>query len=301
MARTTFEQTTQMPEWVQEGARGLFNRAEQLSREGYTTFPGQRVAELTDDERRAQELMRERVGMGIGTLDETGDLLRSLAEPVDQAQIEQYMDPYHELVTENLLDELRRERDIAQQGVRDRAVGAGAFGGSRMGLREAETDRHFADAASRAIAEQGSRAYSQALEQALQDREAGFRTASGIASLAGQERAFAADDIQGLMGVGAMDRDLDQRGMDLAFEDFTRQQQFPYSQIGFASDILGGVPMGQEVYGFQQQPQPSSAQRWAGLGIAGLGALGSIPGAGGEGSLLGDAVGGIGSFIGGLF
>ena len=63
-----------------------------------------------------------------------------------------------------------------------------------------------------------------------------------------------------------------------------RQQQLmaqrePYTRLGFASDILRGVPSGQISY--TQQPQTNPYAQALGLGIAGLGAMGQFGQGGG--------------------
>jgi hypothetical protein len=54
-----------------------------------------------------------------------------------------------------------------------------------------------------------------------------------------------------------------QQAMDLAYQDFINQQNFPYQQMNFLQGILGGVPTGMQVEGVQ-------FQRPAGGGLSGL-------------------------------
>ena len=53
-------------------------------------------------------------------------------------------------------------------------------------------------------------------------------------------------------------------------------QQEPFRRLGFASDILRGVPSGSIAY--TQQPQTNPFAQALGLGIAGLGAYGQFQG-----------------------
>jgi hypothetical protein len=54
-----------------------------------------------------------------------------------------------------------------------------------------------------------------------------------------------------------------QQALDLAYQDFINQQNFPYQQMNFLQGILGGVPTGMQVEGVQ-------FQRPAGGGLSGL-------------------------------
>lgn len=54
-----------------------------------------------------------------------------------------------------------------------------------------------------------------------------------------------------------------QQALDMAYQDFINQQNFPYQQMNFLQGILGGVPTGMQVEGVQ-------FQRPAGGGLSGL-------------------------------
>ena len=79
----------------------------------------------------------------------------------------------------------------------------------------------------------------------------------------------------GLISIGEARRSLDQRALDLAFADFTDQQNRPMERVNFALGALSGSPYStrQRSYelgsSFQQNPDV------LGQGIAALGAIGS--------------------------
>ena len=51
---------------------------------------------------------------------------------------EQFMSPYQKEVMDTTLTEFDRQQTINQQGLRDSAIGAGAYGGGREGVMQAE-------------------------------------------------------------------------------------------------------------------------------------------------------------------
>jgi len=63
---------------------------------------------------------------------------------------------------------------------------------------------------------------------------------------------------------------LTRQAMNLQYQDFINQQNFPYQQMNFLQGILSGVPTGMQVEGVQFQ-RPDTAG-----GLASL--AGSIPG-----------------------
>ena len=80
----------------------------------------------------------------------------------------------------------------------------------------------------------------------------------------------------GLLTAGQAERDLDQRGLDLAYQDFLAQQQFPFEMLNFALGALQGIPyetlQRQQASGQQFMQQPSIY----GQTIGGLGTLASL-------------------------
>jgi hypothetical protein len=76
-----------------------------------------------------------------------------------------YMNPYTQAVTEQSLADLERSRQLEQQRTAAQATAARAFGGSRQGVAEAETNRAYGENAARLLAQQNAAAY-QAAQQA---------------------------------------------------------------------------------------------------------------------------------------
>ena len=79
--------------------------------------------------------------------------------------IQQYMNPYTQAVTQQSLTDLERARQLEQQRTAAQATAAKAFGGSRQGVAEAETNRAYGENAARLVAQQNAAAY-QAAQQA---------------------------------------------------------------------------------------------------------------------------------------
>jgi len=241
---------------------------------------------------------QETIGAGLGAI---GAGVRTL----DPTQVGTYMDPYQQQVTQEALAELDRQAQMQSQQTAAEAVAAGAFGGSRFGVREAEEARNLAQVKSQRIFEDLSRNFLQAQQaqrataqqlgtmgaQTLQAAQA----QSGLGQL-GQQ--LGGEDINRLLGLGQLTQQFGFTGQEGQFVPGQAQieaaratslarQKEPFERIAFASDILRGVPSSQITY--TQQPSPSMLQQVLGLGIAGLGAYGSA----------GGTLGGISSLFGG--
>ena len=115
----------------------------------------------------------------------------------------------------------------------------------------------------------------------------------GLAGLAKQRAGLGAlsqqlgqGDIQSLLGVGGMQQQLGQGMLEAQRQQQLMAQREPFTRLGFASDILRGVPSGQISY--TTQPQTNPFAQALGLGIAGLGAMGQFGQGGGFSGFMGN-------------
>ena len=98
------------------------------------------------------------------------------AGQLSSTDLSQYYNPYETQVVQSTLSDLDRSRQMAMGQAGAQATAAGAFGGSRQALMEAETNKAFAE---------------QAARSAGQLRQAGFNQAQGMAQqdIAGRMQA----------------------------------------------------------------------------------------------------------------
>ena len=291
----------------QEAQPGLAGRA--------TTIPAFEVAGLSPQQQAA--IQRAEAGLGAyqpfleaaGTTIGTGlGALSAAQQTLDPNQISTFMDPFQQQVTQEALKELDRQAAIQSQRTAAEAVGAGAFGGSRFGVREAEEARNLAQVKSQRIFEDLSRNFLQAQQaQRATAQQLGtlgtqtLQAAQAQAGLGQMGQQLGSRDVDRLLGLGQLTQQFGfvdpttqafvpgQAQIEAARATTLAEQKEPFERLSFASDILRGVPSSQIT--FTQSPSPSPLQQIAGLGIAGLGAYGAATG----------GLGGITSLAQGLF
>ena len=78
------------------------------------------------------------------------------------------------------------------------------------------------------------------------------------------------DIINALNAAGAQRQGLEQQKLDLNYQDFMRQQQYPYQQLGFMFDALRGLPLGQYSQSTYQK-DPSLISQGVGAYLTGKG------------------------------
>ena len=270
-----------------------------------TTIPAFEVAGLSPQQQAA--IQRAQAGLGAYQpfLDAAGTTigaglgaLTAAQQTLDPNQISTFMDPFQQQVTQEALKELDRQAAIQGQRTAAEAVAAGAFGGSRFGVREAEEASNLAQVKSQRIFEDLSRNFLQAQQaQARTAQQLGaigsqtLRGAQAQAGLGQLGQQLGSRDIDRLLGLGQLTQQFGfvdpttqafvpgQAQIEAARATTLAEQKEPFERVAFASDILRGVPSSQITY--TQSPSPSTLQQIAGLGIAGLGAFGSLGGFGG--------------------
>jgi hypothetical protein len=91
-----------------------------------------------------------------------------------------------------------------------------------------------------------------------------------LGRLGTDEQNMAIERLRNLQASGQIERELGQRGLDIGYQDFLRQQAFPREQLAFFSQLLQGLPVtpGSQTTTFGG---PSQTERLLGAGIGGVG------------------------------
>lgn len=110
--------------------------------------------------------------------DQLGQMQQLANREFDSSAASQYMNPYTSTALQATLSEMSRQNDMGRLADQGRAAKAGAFGGSRQAIVQAERDRNFG----KAVADTSARAFDQAYQQAQQQ----FNTDIGRGLQAGQ-------------------------------------------------------------------------------------------------------------------
>ena len=132
----------------------------------------------------ASSMLGRNMGMTTAQQGITG--LAGLSNQYDPSSFQQYMDPYMESVIQQQYQDIQRQGDIAQQGANAQAVGAGAFGGSRQGIQQAEMNRNILDQQARTGSQLRSAGYQNAQQQAQQAFEQARARQAQQSQLTGQ-------------------------------------------------------------------------------------------------------------------
>lgn len=298
MATAPINTTTQegISPYASSYVTDILARTKALSETPYTPYTGNRVAGFDPLQRQAFEGIGSLAGYTPYIYDDQNPYLTSAmgeignirgADPyqytrqsfADPGQMQQFMSPYQQGVTDIAAREARRSSDIAAQAENALAAQRGAFGGSRSFIMGAERARNLqqqlGDIQTRGLQSAfetaqrqfNTEAAAEQQRQQLQDIANRFGYTTGVD--AAGKRLSAAERMQDVEqrrdylqdlsnrygytsgiealklkeAAGMKKQALEQKGLDIDYENVERQRKYPYENLDFAKKMLADLPL----------------------------------------------------------
>lgn len=268
MSKGSTTTTTEIPEFQQQQMQEIYQAAKGLAGQPFVPYTGPMVAGFTPDQLRQFEATRGlfETGMQFDPLTGIRELAEAPTPSLLGADIGAYQSPYQQQVIDLAMQDIQRQQDVAQQRAQEQAIRAGAFGGSRSAILEAEATRPFAEQAARTAAGLRQAGFEQAQRAAESDIA---REMSGRQFRAGLLGGIGAEQMGrlGMLGqVGQQQQLLQQQALQAARGEFERALAYGPQQLGLLQAGMG-IPLTSQ-----------TVQRRTGLGDilgAGAGLLGS--------------------------
>jgi len=299
-APATQTQVSDIPDWAKPYAQETLEKTKGLTAAPYQAYGAPRIAGFSPLQEQAQQAA---AGMQPSQLGQFGGQVAGAASlgalgtqysPFRMGQFTsgraaQYMNPFLEQAMEPQLREAQRASEIQKQADQAAAVRAGAFGGGRQAIIEAERQRNLGSQLGDIRARGYMSAFDQAQQQFAREQQLreqsrqfgaglgmqGFQTAlqgAGQMGALGQQQFGQEMDINRLQQqVGAQQQALRQQGLTQAYQDFLNEQNYPYKQLGFMSDMIRGLPLGQQSTRQLYEPPGSMLGQLGGIGTGLLG------------------------------
>lgn len=221
--------------WAGPYVTNMLGRAQAIADQPYQTYQGPMTA--------GESGLQSKVFQGLGNLTFPGQLGQSFSAQgayqlptmtstgVTGQQVgpggvaAQYMNPYLSAVLTPQLDELRRQSQITQMGTAGKLAQAGAFGGSRQAIMDAETQRNLLQEQNKAIGQGYANAYDRAMGQ-FNTEQGQAKTLADMISQAGQQQ-----------------RGIEQEGITADYNEFLAQRDYPMKQTQYLQSMLQGLPI----------------------------------------------------------
>jgi len=291
-AQQTVTQTS-IPEYAAPYVQTMLGKTEALTdinQNPYQSYGGERIAGFNPNQQQAfQNTINQQVAgqigagtglagaAGLGSLGAGADYRNMATNPNATAA---YMSPYMQNVVDVQKNEAFRDAQIRNLGSNLGSARQGTYGGARQLLGEQERNRNLQQQMAN-IQATGSQNAFNAAQQAqqfgttagLQGYGQALQGASTLGQLGstqfGQQQAIN----QGIQNVGNIQQAQAQQGLDLAYQDFLKQRNYPYQQLAFMSDMTRGIPLSQSAQQVYTAP-PSAVSQLGGLGMSALGIYG---------------------------
>ena len=175
---------------------------------------------------------------GVGAPTVTSGIGQLLA--AQTPNINQFFNPYQSFV----IDEINRQAAQAQNRLAASAIDAGAFGGGREGIAQAELER------------------------------------ARLGQVGAGQQSMAQADLNQLLQAGGLQRQLAQTTLDAARQSQLQQAFEPFQRAEFLSNIYAAGPKSQSTLTASTQPQTSPLAQSIGTGIGAFQAFQGMQGRG---------------------
>lgn len=253
---TTGTQTNIAREAPEVEARklSLYDQAAKLATSP-VSLPGIQVAPMSALETNAAT-MAGQTGVGASTV--TGGI-GQLQAGMQDPNIAGFLNPYQSYVT----DEITRQAQMATNQLGAQAVQAGAFGGARQGIAQAEIER----ARQANIGQSLSQGFQTALAGAQTQRQQQLAGGQALGQMGAQQQAMNLADIQSQMQAGALQRSIGQQGLEAARQTALQRAYEPYQRIEFLKGIMTNLPTTQSTVTATTAPGSNPLSQALGTGL----------------------------------
>lgn len=162
-----------------------------------------------------------------------------------------YMNPYLQSVLDPQMAELRRQNDITNMQTNAKLTGAGAFGGGRQAIMNAENNRNLMQEMNKTVGQGYANAYDKAMGQ-FNVEQGQAKTLADMMSEQGQQ-----------------ERNIEQQGISADYNEFLAQRDDPMKKTQYLQSMLQGLPI---------STVTNTAAQQSGIGqlASTMGGLGSI-------------------------
>jgi hypothetical protein len=226
--------------WAGDYVTNMLGKGRALAEEGYNAYTGPLTAGTS-------ELQNEAFS-GIAGLNLPTDQMGA-AGYTPQAftgdAVSQYMNPYLMQSLQPQIDEARRQSEIDRISNAGRMTRAGAFGGSRQAVLDAQNQeamqRNIAGITGQGYAD----AYRSAVDQFNVEQDRGMTAQDRI-----NEYGFTG--LGALTDAGQLQRDVTSEGIAADRAQFEEERDYPFKQVQYMQSLLQGLPIEAQSYSYAQ-------------------------------------------------
>lgn len=289
----TVTQSSQPPQQVLDAYTTALNAAQTASSAPLQQYGGPTVAGFTPDQLSAFGTVNSAQGTAAPFINSAQTAINngtqnlwSGVQPVNASTISQYESPYTQQVYDAQVAGEQNQDAQQQQALKGNAISSGAWGGDRAGvasgilsgqqdLANNQTNtgilqQGYNSALSEANTEQQAQLGANEANSYL-DEQAGF----GLAGLGSEAENEQLQGASAQLQSGALQQQLGQEELNVPYENFLQAQAYPFQTSSFFTNAAEGTGALEGGTSSTTSPAASQTSQIAGLGLGGLGLLGS--------------------------
>ena len=224
--------------WAGDYVTNMLGKGQALSNQPYQAYSGPLTAGTSQ--------LQQNAFQGLANLAIPTDRMGAFApQTFGAAQAQQYMNPYLMSALQPQIDEARRQSQITQMMNDAQLTKAGAYGGGRQAIMNAETQRNLGTNLANITGTGYASAYDKAMAQFNTEQGRGMEAQKmtndyGMGALGAQQQA------------GAIQRQIEQEGLTADKTAFEQERDYPYKQVQYQQSLLQGLPLQTQTYSYQQ-------------------------------------------------
>ena len=285
------------PEWYNDYTLGLISKAAAIAAEPYQKYDYPRLASFSSLQQQAFQVGQQNasaykpyLGQASQAFDTaaSGSALGAASPFLAQSAlrtpdvISDYMNPYTNQVVNRIGDLSKRQLiENIMPAIQQQFIAGGTFGGSRSGEALGRATRDLGESTMAQQSQALQQGYSQAAQQAAADQarmlQAGQLTGALSAQdlnrqislgqqysdLAKQAQGLGLTEASALEMIGGQQQSQAQRNLDLMYEDFLRQRDYPRENIAFLNQAIRGLDI--PTRGYTESYGPAETYGGSGL------------------------------------
>ena len=326
---TQSSQVNQIPQWVSDAGQQNYAFAQQVANQPLTQYQGQMVADTSPQTQQSWDLAAQSGNVGkdqygasnAGYLNSLGQNVQQVTDPGNAASVRAnqlsstsltpYMNPFTSSVINATMPIYQQALGTQQVGNQNQASGAGAFGGSRMGVQQGVTQAQGAQGMAQMAAGLNQSNFQQAQTAAQGDVAARNQVAlanqanqqtnlnrnlqaqttnqgaaqakinsdilasQGLANLGDSQVKANAANYAMLSQAGAGQQGQAQDQINAQMAKFSQANAYPQQQLATLLSALGMTPHDTATTG-TSNTQTTTPTNWGNLALQGMQTLGSM-------------------------
>jgi hypothetical protein len=291
---TTYGNSTEsIPGWLSDYTQGIIGRANAVAGEGYQPYQGPRVADFTPNQQQSFNLTQANIGSykpgmdlaksfeeqagNTSTLGAASPYINRASQTFPEAKAA-YMDPYvDDVVNRAELDANRFYNETITPALNKQFTAAGQYGSSQHEREALKASRDLTEGLQSTSLAARDKAYTTAGDQfatdasrlgtlgqltgqlSYQDAALQGQAGTNIADITKQTSGLQSADEAALAGVGAQQQQMNQQNLDLGYQDFQNQVNYPRQQLDWLNSLVHGMPYDTTSTKTNSAPLPGAA------------------------------------------